>query len=152
MALKKIEIISNEFTDDNALHLLSSYIGKEVYSKSGELVGVVKELVVHNDKIKGIIVNGKKEFYIDKESFKLNDHEVIILKLDPIFALIGKKVYDSDGRELGIVQELKRKSLKNEFTAMVVSKNLLYKNITIPRKEIESFGVSVILNKKYKND
>ena len=109
-------------------------------------------MVVHNDKIKGIIVNGKKEFYIDKENFKLNDHEVIVLKLDPIFALIGKKVYDSEGRELGIVQELKRKSLKNEFTAMVVSKNLLYKNITIPRKEMESFGVSVILNKKYKND
>ena len=143
MALKKIEIISDQFKNDNELELLNSYIGKQVYSKSGE---------THNDKIKGIIVGGKKDFFIDKEKFKLNKHEVIILKLDPIFALIGKKVYDSEGKELGTVQDLKRNNLKNEFVSMNISKNLLKKNIDVKKTEIESCGESIILNKAYKNE
>jgi sporulation protein YlmC with PRC-barrel domain len=152
MVLKKIEIISDNFKDDSELELLDSYVGKQVYSKSGENIGIVKELVTHKDKIKGIIVHGKKDFFIDKEKFKLNEHEVIILKLDPIFALIGKKVYDVEGRELGIVQDFKRSNLKNEFISMSISRNLLKKNLIIKRVEIESYGNSIILNKEYKNE
>ena len=99
MSLKKVEIISSEFKNTSELSELTSYVGKEVFSKSGEPIGSVKEIVVHKDKIKGAVISSKKDFYIDKEQFALNEHEVIILKIDPIFALIGKKVYDSQGKE-----------------------------------------------------
>lgn len=152
MSLKKVEIISNEFEDGSQLDELSSYIGKDVFSKSGEEIGSIKELVVHRDKIKGAIISSKKDFYIDKRQFVLNEHDVIILKFDPIFALIGKKVYDADGKELGNVLELKRSTNQNDFTSMIVSKNLLSKKLSIPKKEIETMGERIVLNKIYKNE
>ena len=152
MSLKKVEIISSEFKNTLELEELTSYVGKEVFSKSGEPIGSVKEIVVHKDKIKGVIISSKKDFYVDKEQFSLNEHEVIILKIDPIFALIGKKVYDSQGKEMGTVQDLKRKNNLNDFSELIVSKSLLYKNLKIPKKEIETTGESIVLNKKYKNE
>ncbi len=153
MAIKKdVEIILNNLENNSKLEHLNSYVGMDVLSSNGESAGTVKELITNEEKIVGIIISGKKTFFIEKRNFRLNKNNVIILKIDPIFIHIGKKVFDSQGKEIGSVSDISRKDNLNDFEHLVISRNLLSKNIKVPKVEVEVIGESIFLNKKYKNE
>ncbi len=151
---KKIKILSREVKNLKNIEKASSYIGKSVYSKSGTLIGRVYDVALKNDIMQGIFVLSKlnklNRLFIGKEFFRSESKKGIVLKIEPVTSLIGKKVYDAEGRKIGKVIELKRKSNSNNYTDIIVKKSLIGKPIIIPKKHIDLAKKSIILKIKIK--
>jgi sporulation protein YlmC with PRC-barrel domain len=147
--IESIEIISP--TDRNILKFASmkDYIGKKVVSKSGKTIGSVKDVLFTENGIKGIIVTrGLSKFYVDSSHFNAVSNKAM-LSIDPIILLVGKEVFDVDGRRLGKVTEVIRKNNTNDFEAIIVKKRIYSKAIEIPKSNIDVLKKNIILNKSY---
>jgi len=150
MFKKETKIISNRFKEINNLKKFGSYIDRKVYSKSGEFVGKVYDLLFKKDIFSGIMVKGKKDIFIGKEFFRGESEKTIMLKIEPVVNLIGKRVFDSTGKKVGIVREIKRKANSNNYTDLVVKKSIYKRSFTVPKKDIEVAKKNIILKKEYK--
>ncbi|MGM5484758.1 MAG: PRC-barrel domain-containing protein [Nanobdellota archaeon] len=124
---------------------LNSYLGKKVFSKSGDHVGKVKDLVIRDYYVEGIIVKGKRYMFIDKKYFS-SDEEAIILSIEPVYNHLRKRVFDSDGKNLGRVIGVERKDNSNDFTNLILKKGYFSKSFKIPYKEINVLKKNIILN------
>jgi sporulation protein YlmC with PRC-barrel domain len=149
MFKKNTEIISSKIKDLDKSINLSSYIGKKVYSKSGEIVGKISDVVIHNNCMNGVIVKGKKELFIDKAFFEEDSEDAVMLSIDPVINMIGKQVYDSEGKKIGKVVDVERKSNANAFTNIKVKDKVYSKPIIVPKKDIDTAKDSIMLNKSY---
>ena len=145
---KKSWIISNRFKKVENQKKFSSYIGKTVYSKSGEYVGKIVDLLFKNDRFSGIIVD-RKNVFIGKEFFGSESEKAIMLKIEPITNLIGKKVFDTVGKKVGNVSDIKRKANSNNYTNLMVKKAIYRKAFAVPKKDINIAKKNIILKKEY---
>lgn len=141
----KIEAVSNKAVNIDELGKFSSYIGKKVYSKTGELVGKVYDIVIKNDCMVGVLYKRDLNIFIGKEFFKSDNDDAIMLSIDPVTGLIGKKVYDSTGKYVGKVVELKRKKNSNNYDELRVKKSFFFKSVYIPKEKIAVAKKNIIL-------
>ena len=144
---KKIEIISPKNIENG--DFLTAYISKKVYSKSGDYVGRIYDMVVDDDKILGFMVKGKRRMFINKEYVSSNVEEIIMLSIEPVIDLIGKLVFDSEGRRLGKVTDVERDNSSNTFTSVIVGRGFLAKHFIIPKQDINVHKMNIILKKPY---
>jgi sporulation protein YlmC with PRC-barrel domain len=91
------------------------------------------------------------KFFVGIEYLGDVSEESIVLSIDPVTELVGKKVFDADGRNLGKVVKLNRRSAENDFESLIVKKRIYSKGIVIPKKEIDTAKKNIILNKVYAN-
>lgn len=127
---------------------LRSVIGKKVYSKSGEYIGKISDILYSSNQMVGFTIgNGKNMVYIDKDYFDKSPQDVQMLNIDPVIMMKGKSVFDSLGREVGKVCEVIRQSSRNEFTSLMVKKNPFSKPIEIKPKDIAGMKKNVLLNR-----
>jgi sporulation protein YlmC with PRC-barrel domain len=148
MFSSKTEIVSSRTKKLEGTNSFSSYIGKKVYSKSGEMIGTVKDVIMKNDIMLGVLVH---RVFIGKEFFKSYTADAIMLKIDPVTNLLGKQVYDSAGDRVGKVVELNRKSTGNSFYELRVKKNIYSRSVFINKKDIEIAKKNVILKKPWQD-
>ncbi|MFT4326203.1 MAG: PRC-barrel domain-containing protein [Candidatus Woesearchaeota archaeon] len=141
--MKKFTLKKNISLDETT----KSFIKKRVLAKSGESVGKVKELILDTGKITGLIIRGKCEFFIDYQ-YVDEVSKAILLSISPITRLLGKKVYDSDGKKLGKVKDILQKANTNQIKEITVKKSII-KTLIIPATEIEIAEENIILNKTY---
>ena len=120
-------------------------IGKKAVTKSGAIMGKIKDVIVTDKGIQGYVI-GKT--FIDKEYVK-EIEDAIMLTIDPITSFIGKWVFDADGRKLGKVKQILRKGNRNNFEAITIKKKMYSKEQTIPKTEIAVMKKNIILNKSY---
>jgi len=146
---RRVEILSSRTKKLESTKKFSSYIGKNVYSKSGELVGKVYDVIMKNDNMVGVIYKGASRVFIGKEFFKSDTDDAIMLKIEPVTGLIGKHVYDSTGKIIGKVVELKRKSTANSFDELRVKKAFYSMSVHIPKKFIAVAKKNIILSKPW---
>jgi len=149
MFKKKIEILSARIKNFRGIRKMSSYKGKKVFSKSGEYGGRIRDVILKNDVMAGVIVNGKRKLFIDKEYFSSDTDDVVMLSIDPVTNIIGKQVFDADGKKIGRVIDVDRNTTSNTFSSLVVKKGLISKPINIPKEHIDILRKNVILKKKY---
>lgn len=143
------EILSTKIANlDNQRHG-RSYLGKKVYSKEGNIVGIVKDLFIGKDAMTGFFVLGRRKLFIDKEYMATESEKAIMLSIEPVLLAIGKKVFDSDGRKVGVVTGVERKSNSNNYVALFVKSNIFSKAFSIPKEDVEVFKENVILNRAY---
>ena len=147
---KKLEIISRRLKNLQKTERFSSYIRKKVFSKSGELVGKVKDITTKKDNMIGLIVNGNKKVFIGKEFFDFDSKDVIMLSINPVTSLIGKHVFDAEGRRLGYVKGLERKNNANDFESLVVKKAFYLRALKIPKEDVVVSKKNIILKKAYR--
>ncbi len=148
MFKKKTKIISNRFKKIESLKKFSSYIGKKVFSKSGEYVGKVYDLLFKDDTFSGIMVD-KRDVFIGKEFFRGESEKSIMLKIEPVTNLIGKQVFDTAGKRVGSISDVKRKSNSNNYMDLMVKKAIYRKAFAIPQKDIAIAKKNIILKKEY---
>ncbi len=144
-----IEIISQ--TDKNILKFesINDYLGKKVVTKSGKTVGSIVDVLFTDRGIRGIIVYKLfTSFYIDKIFFNTVGNKAM-LSIDPVLLLKKKQVFDVDGKRLGKVVKVNRKSNNNDFESLTVKKNIFSKSIKIPKSEIDVMKKNIILNTAY---
>jgi sporulation protein YlmC with PRC-barrel domain len=127
---------------------LSSVVGKKVIAKNGEVIGRVKEVAFDLGKILGIIVGAKSgKVLIGTDYIDDLIADSVVLKISPVTALLGRKVFDKDGRKLGKVTELVRHNAHNDLTQIVVSRGLFRKPLKVDRDDIQVAGMNIILKK-----
>jgi sporulation protein YlmC with PRC-barrel domain len=149
MFKKSVDIISRKISNLERTENVSSYFGKKVYSKTGGLIGVVYDVILKKGVMIGILVRGKRKTFIGKEFFGSQSKEGIILKIEPVTSIIGKQVYDSDGKRIGKVIGLNRRSCTNAYSDILVKKSIIRRAFSIPKKDIDMAKKSVLLKKPY---
>ena len=115
-------------------------IGRRVVAKSGKTVGNVKDVLMQDYAVQGILAGG---LFIDKQ-YILNTQQSIMLSIEPVTFLLGKLVYDADGKKLGKVVGIVR-SGANDYTELEVKKNIISKPINIPKQDIETTKENILL-------
>jgi sporulation protein YlmC with PRC-barrel domain len=123
---------------------LKGYFGKRVVSKSGIYLGRVKEVLMSDYTVQGIVVG---KLFIDKQYFA-STIDKIMLTIDPVTLMLGKRVYDADGKKLGNVLSIVR-SGANDFSEIQVRKNVIKKPVGVPKADISTTKTNIILNKVY---
>ena len=149
MFKKKVDIISSKIDNLSKTERISSYLGKKVYSKSGDYLGLAYDIILKNDVMIGILIRGKRKLFVGKEFFESQSKEVIVLKIEPVTSIIGKLVYDSQGEKIGKVIGLNRKSCANVYSDIVVKKSFIRRAFEIPKEDIELAKKIVLLKKPY---
>lgn len=130
---------------------LRAFLGKNVLSKDGDVVGTVKDVVFEEDKIVGIIYTKKifKKIFLGINYIEKFYADSLILKINPVTRLIGMKVYDVEGKKVGVVKDIVRKTNINKIDALIVRKGIFKKFIEVPVDDIDISKKNVILNKLY---
>ena len=130
---------------------VSNALGKKVISKKGEKIGKVGYIAIHPKRltIEGIWVCGPMvcKHYIGKNYIDSINKEATYLKINPLTGLVGKKVFDSGGKELGNVKKVNRSNKTNNLLSVVVKqKGIGGKEVAVAKRNIKTIGSSVVLN------
>lgn len=149
MLKKKIKSISTKKKSISAMEGSRSYISKKVISKSGNYVGKVYDTVFAGNILTGIVVMRRlSRIFIDKEFFKVSD-DAVMLSIDPVISLQGKRVFDADGKKIGKVSKVIRKGNSNTLEAIMVKKNIYSKAVKVSKTDIDVSKKNIILKKVY---
>ena len=82
MFWKKTDILG-KIKNLDSLSKLKSYLGKKVYSKKGDNLGYVKDVMFKGNIIQGILVKGKRKLFISKEFIEKGyDADIIVFDDD----------------------------------------------------------------------
>jgi len=121
---------------------LKDVVGKKVISASGQVVGTVKDIAYDMNRVIGLMVG---DVLIGKEYIDTMNADSVILKVNPVTSLIGKLVFDKDGKKLGKVIKTNRATTANDFTDVMVKKNTFTRAVKITKAEMEVVGKNIIL-------
>jgi len=148
---KQIPIVSDKEKNVLKFESMRDYVGKQVVSKSGEQIGTIVDVLFTDKGVKGIVVASGpfSRFYVDLSFFSTISDKAM-LTINPVILLVGKEVFDSDGKKLGRVSTIKRKGNSNDLEAVVVKKRIYSKGIQIPASDIDVMKKNIILNTTYK--
>jgi len=135
-----MEIIST--SNITQYHKLSKAIGKKVISANGQDLGKVKDIAYDLNKVIGIFVD---DVLIGREYIERLDTDSVILKVTPVTSLVGKMVFDKDGKKIGRVIKINRSGPQNDFVDVMVRKSPLSKTIRITKQEMEVISKNIIL-------
>jgi len=150
----KIEVISKSGNDLTKEPNITKLLGKKVLTKSGFILGNVKEVLFDQKSysIDGIVAQKyplfSKKIYIGKEYFQSISEKAVILSIEPAILFIGKKVVDSEGKVLGKAKEIIRQDNSNSVKEIVVKK-FLRKSIRIKPSDVKLWGKSIILKDSF---
>jgi len=145
--MKNSEIISSK---DIVKHFrISSLIGKKVISEKGQNLGKIKDIAYYGEKILGIFISKRfslKKILIDKSYIQNIQSDTIILTLNPVTSLIGKTVFDKDGKKIGKVKKVIRTNNNNDFKEILVKKHIFSMSLILPKSKIDVMDKNIILN------
>lgn len=142
-----IDIISPKIRAIEGLKPASYYLGKKVYSKSGILLGRIRDIHLTGGVLAAIYVVGKRKTMIDSEFIHSDTGESVMLTIDPCTYLIGKQVFDAEGRRLGKVIDIDRTTNANTFQFLLIKRWIFSKPQPIPKSDIEVQRTNIILKR-----
>jgi sporulation protein YlmC with PRC-barrel domain len=145
MFWKKTDIISGKVKNLDGFSKLSKHVGKKVYSKRGDFVGYVQDVMFKGNIIQGILVNGKRNLFIGNEFVEHESDKAFVLSIDPVVSIIGKQVFDSSGKRIGKIVDIKRKTNANVYSEIIVKKSFFRRTFSIPKEDISVAKENVIL-------
>lgn len=147
--MRKTEVISQNFKRILPNQSTKWYLGKKVVSKSGAIIGKVSDIVLSDKGIHGLVFkHGFHSTCLDKQYIQ-DVSDAVILGIDPVTSLVGKLVFDADGRKLGKVTKVGRKGCSNLFVDLAVKKRFFSKELRIPKDHVAVMRKNVILNRAY---
>ncbi|MCB9359341.1 PRC-barrel domain-containing protein [Candidatus Woesearchaeota archaeon] len=147
--MKNIQIISKKSKNLDIMRRWKGYIGKKVFSNSGVYIGKVNDIFSQNYEMEGFLVKRRGKLFIDKDYVSSDTGEAIMLAVEPVTMIVGKQVFDADGRSLGKVLALERKTNANAFNSIIVKRGLFRKNLVVPKEDIQVCSDNIILNKVF---
>lgn len=147
---RKIKAILSKGKDPSQMDSFRSWIGKKVISKSGDIIGKVQDFRFSKSTIAGIVVmKNISRLFIGNEFISAVSADAVMLSIDPVTMLVGKKVFDANGKEMGKVARLVRKGSSNSFEAVIIKKKIYSKGMKVPKADVEVSKKSIILKKSY---
>jgi sporulation protein YlmC with PRC-barrel domain len=128
-----------------------SLLGSNVYAKNGENIGFLDAIFVDPEElcIKAIQVNKgllKYDHYIGSNYIEKLGPDGIILNILPLEDFIGKKVYDSKGKDVGKVVNTKKVKGTNKLISLYISPGVGKDIVIILAEDIKEVGESILLD------
>ncbi|MBI4044992.1 MAG: PRC-barrel domain-containing protein [Candidatus Diapherotrites archaeon] len=125
--------------------------GKRVLAKNGKEIGKISEIRLDPGTFSftGIKVNRgllELDAFIGKEYIDSVSADGAILNITPVTDYEGLKVFDSDGKPVGKVREIRREGNTNNISAIVVDRGILKNDVVLSKSDVKSVGESIILN------
>ncbi len=90
----------------------------------------------------------REPWYVGRTYIEKISAASIILTIQPLMLLKGKRVVDAEGKVLGKIKEIARNGDANVLKSIIV-KHFFKKEFSLPASAIESAGKSVLLKKSY---
>lgn len=125
-------------------------LGKEVFDSTGALTGIID--IVHLDPKKlafvGISIDEgflKRGLTVGKDYIARIAAGAVFLTIRPVFVVRGMRVFDSAGRSVGKVKDVRLVESKNIIHELVVSRGW-FRSITIPGTFVKRVGENVFLS------
>ncbi len=144
---KNQETIAAEGEDLSNLHSIRPWIGLKVLSKSGEKLGKIHDLLYEDFSISAILVQyGMVKIVISRKFVAERSEKSVVLSVDPVTLLRGKKVFDSEGKYIGKVIDIERQGDGNNLISIKARKKFYKAPIEIPHKELDVIKKNIILN------
>ncbi|MBR9703581.1 hypothetical protein GOV10_06070 [Candidatus Woesearchaeota archaeon] len=141
-----MKILGTALTSLENTKLLSKYKGRNVFSKSGEYLGKVNDVIAKKYVVAGVLVGrGKRQFALDFKYVESDTDKALMLSVDPIFSLVGKQVFDAAGKLLGRVIEVKRSTAANNYESLVVRKVPWRKPLIVEKKDVDIAKKNILL-------
>lgn len=121
--------------------------GKNIISRSGEILGKVRDVVFLNKNILGVLLRKRfrEDVFIGIEMVESITEDAILLSIDPVTSLIGLPVFDKAGKKIGRVRRVIRQDDRNSFTSIAVKPGLLRRVIEIDVSDIKTISQHIIL-------
>ena len=142
-----MKIISphRETTDD--VFLSSNLKGKDVISSKGVDAGSVKDFYTDTKILNGLVVKYKwTTYFIDAVHIHEASKDAVILTIHPYYLLIGKEVYDTEGRYLGVIKTVTRETNSNEPDTIIVKKSWWAQRKAISSDKVQEAKETVIID------
>ncbi|MBS3061719.1 MAG: PRC-barrel domain-containing protein [Candidatus Diapherotrites archaeon] len=117
--------------------------GKEI----GHVIGV--RLDVNTFNLDGIEVDRGffgKDTFIGRKYITSLSKEGAVLNMSPVSDYKGLKVFDSSGKEIGTVKEVRTNEQTNDISAIVVGTGFLKNDAVFSKSDVEEVGESIMLN------
>jgi len=152
----KIEETKHKSLPMNKTAEVKEILGKKVLNKDGKNIGKIKTIRIDpvDLTIEGIEVDTglfKVDEYYGKNYIKTLTEQGAILKINPIGDVIGLTVYDSTGRSVGEVKDVKRSKKTNKLMSITMYSDIYKENVTIDADYIASCGDGCILKEPIKD-
>ncbi|MGE0793342.1 MAG: PRC-barrel domain-containing protein, partial [Candidatus Woesearchaeota archaeon] len=129
---------------------LKNYMWKKVIDKKGFKLGRVINIITNNNQIIALeLMKLFKKYIIDVNFIETITKNKIKLSIVPVVTIVGRKVFDCEGRHIGKVVELIKPPQKNEFSELVVKKHIFSKSRIIKKDEIKVNERNIILKTRY---
>ncbi|MBR9690472.1 hypothetical protein GOV08_02195 [Candidatus Woesearchaeota archaeon] len=143
-----VTVISSRKSSVDKKSGLKRYLYKKVFSKDGQLLGRVKDMVFKSYDVEGILVTKFlffKTSFIDREYIDKFSEEGILLKINPVLNILGKQVFDKEGRKIGKVKKVNRRTQANAYESLVVKKGIFSRQRLIYPSDVDIVQKNVIL-------
>lgn len=132
---------------------LRKILGSRILSKNGIVVGRIKQVRLNpeTEKVEGVIVSRgwfRQNMYIEKSFFDRLSYDAIILNVDPVIMLKGRKIVTSEGEVIGKVKQVDRKGNTND-AENITTHSFLRGTFIIPASYVKYVGQSIILKPTY---
>ena len=129
--------------------------GTKVLSKGGEKIGTVKAVHVSPRLLlfEGVEIDTgfiDVDHFISKEYIKRMSEDGVVLKIDPLTKIVGKKVFDARGKKIGKVKDVKRAAKTNKLVSLNVDRGVAKDDLVIANKMVDQIGENVMLKKSVK--
>ena len=132
---------------------LRKIIGAKVLTEGGLSICRILQVRIDTDAktLEGILIKRglfKGTLFLGSAFFDKLSPEGIILNIEPVILLRGRKVVAYDGEVVGVVKEITRYGKTNAIKSLTVH-SFSRGNFVVPSTEIKSLGKSVILKNSY---
>lgn len=135
----KVKIISTKKSVISDNHRLTKYLFKNVFTKEGEKIGRITQIIFDKEIIQGIIISKGlffKKIFVDMEYVSKFTGDSVILNITPILLIVGKQVFDDEGKIVGKVKRVVRKTNDNGYDHIVIKNGLFSKEKIVHPKDV----------------
>ncbi len=128
-------------------------LSKRVLSKSGSIVGKVREVRLDSQhrELRGVLVSRglfRPSVYISAEYISRLTPQAVILSIEPAMLFRRRAVISSDGKKFGRVKEVLRERETNNITGFLVRRNVFW-TYEVPGSEVRKANKAIMLKKSY---
>lgn len=125
-------------------------LGQKVLTHDGKKIGKIKSIHIHPKEltVEGIKVDPgmfEPDHYIDNNYISSLTGMGAVLKVMPVTEYIGLTVYDSLGKKIGKVKDIRRSKLTNKLISIDVDAEGSKEDLVITADYISAIGESVML-------
>ncbi len=125
--------------------------GKKVMAANGKDIGTIQEIRLDPKTmdLDGIEIDRGffgTDTFIGKKYITSLSSEGAVLNMSPVADYKGLKVFDSNGKEVGTVKEVRTEGRTNTISAIVVGTGILTNDAVFSKSDVRGVGESIMLN------